>query len=363
MPSVEAPKKAGYKFMGYYTGSNGTGIKYYNSDMSSAHNCDFSSNMTLYAYWQEKTFEECEVSPNVYELATPNQLKSLNGQTIQNYTINIMSDINVGTWSGIKNFSGTLNGNGHTISFSNTAIHYGETFGFISVNNGIVKNVHFKPTIKVLGKTSSSQSSKLAYVGGAVGQNNGLMENVVIDKTISNPYMNTSGACSVDIYAHVALWLHLGGIVGFNDGTVLNCTNNASLGGGESMGGIVGINNNNAEINGCVNNGNIYYDFATGANPTVGGIADTIRKGGSIKNCINNASIIWAAKSNSSEENLVYMAQLAGQAETTATLENNKLYGNVEIIKEVMQKLTDKQLQYVVDSAVVIGLQPNSKNQ
>ena len=52
MPSATAPTKTGYTFAGYYTEENGGGTKYYNADMSSAHNWDIDTNpSTLYAQW------------------------------------------------------------------------------------------------------------------------------------------------------------------------------------------------------------------------------------------------------------------------------------------------------------------------
>ena len=51
MPSISVPTWQGHTFNGYYTGQNGGGVKYYNSDGTSARNCDFTSDVTLYAYW------------------------------------------------------------------------------------------------------------------------------------------------------------------------------------------------------------------------------------------------------------------------------------------------------------------------
>lgn len=51
MPLATAPTREGYTFHGYYTGKNGTGVKYYNADMSSARAWDIASDKTLYAYW------------------------------------------------------------------------------------------------------------------------------------------------------------------------------------------------------------------------------------------------------------------------------------------------------------------------
>ena len=57
MPSATAPSKTGYTFKGYYTGTNGSGTKYYNSDMTSARNWDITSDTTLYAYWIGNRYE------------------------------------------------------------------------------------------------------------------------------------------------------------------------------------------------------------------------------------------------------------------------------------------------------------------
>lgn len=56
MPVATAPTRVGYIFKGYYTGKNGTGVKYYNADMSSAKNWDIASDRTLYAYWEGLKF-------------------------------------------------------------------------------------------------------------------------------------------------------------------------------------------------------------------------------------------------------------------------------------------------------------------
>ena len=55
MPSATMPTRSGYIFGGYYTQTNGGGTKYYNADGTSARNCDFTTNTTLYAQWTEKT--------------------------------------------------------------------------------------------------------------------------------------------------------------------------------------------------------------------------------------------------------------------------------------------------------------------
>lgn len=56
MPSATEPTKTGHTFRGYYTGTNGSGTKYYNADMTSAKVWDIAQDTTLYAYWQGNSY-------------------------------------------------------------------------------------------------------------------------------------------------------------------------------------------------------------------------------------------------------------------------------------------------------------------
>ena len=51
MPTITPPTRPGYVFGGYYTGTNGSGTKYYNADGSSATTYNLTSEITLYAQW------------------------------------------------------------------------------------------------------------------------------------------------------------------------------------------------------------------------------------------------------------------------------------------------------------------------
>ncbi len=52
MPTSNKPYRSGYTFQGYYTSTNGNGIKYYNQNMTSANTwLQDNDNVTLYAYW------------------------------------------------------------------------------------------------------------------------------------------------------------------------------------------------------------------------------------------------------------------------------------------------------------------------
>lgn len=56
MPDITVPHKDGYIFGGYWTGTSGTGTKYYNEDGTSAHICDLTSATTLHAKWTGITY-------------------------------------------------------------------------------------------------------------------------------------------------------------------------------------------------------------------------------------------------------------------------------------------------------------------
>lgn len=56
MPAITtAPTRTGYAFTGFFTATSG-GTKYYNADKSSAKNCDYVANTTLYAQWSANSY-------------------------------------------------------------------------------------------------------------------------------------------------------------------------------------------------------------------------------------------------------------------------------------------------------------------
>ena len=56
MPAITPPTRTGYTFGGYYTEQNGGGTQYYNAEGSSAHVCDLTGTVVLYAKWTANTY-------------------------------------------------------------------------------------------------------------------------------------------------------------------------------------------------------------------------------------------------------------------------------------------------------------------
>ncbi len=67
---LTAPIRRGYTFQGYYTEKNGKGIPYYNADMTSANDCNFLKQTTLYANWKANEYDVYLDAQNGSEIST-----------------------------------------------------------------------------------------------------------------------------------------------------------------------------------------------------------------------------------------------------------------------------------------------------
>ena len=159
--------------------------------------------------------------------------------------------------SDSRRYSGTFNGDGHTISglyIKNTSsdTDYQGLFGYVSGSGEI-------DYLTVSGSVSVSGGM---YVGGIAGRNLGN----VINCTFSG---SVSGKISV------------GGVVGYNGGTVENCYNTGSVS-GNSVGGVVGYNSSTVEN--CYNIGEV-------SGSPVGGVVGHNDTGATVSNCYNIGTV------------------------------------------------------------------------
>ena len=199
--------------------------------------------------------------------------------------ITINSDIDDPTynWTPIgddnNNYYGTFDGAGHTISglycsISSGSVNvYAGLFGYIG-SGGTVKNV------KVDGTVSACKN---AGVGGVSGYNRGTINNCSFSGNVN---VTSNG----DKYVLCAV----GGVCGYNVfGTITNCCNtgNVSVTNTNSgstyvyAGGVCGINDDSVITN-CYNTGNVSGD--SGA--YVGGVCGVNTKA-SITNCYNTGTV------------------------------------------------------------------------
>ena len=198
----------------------------------------------------------------------------LNGSYVLADDINLEGNAN-NAWKSIGNFTGTFDGDEHTIS--GLYLNAGSAAGPADQGLGLFTSVGQGGTVKNLTVEGVIDGTNAGVViGGIVGRNNG--------GTISNC------TSSVDITASVDS--NVGGIVGSGEsGTIKNCCNTGSIdvtcsSSDIGIGGIVG-QTSNGTVKTCENTGNVTVDHCTGT----GGIVGYAVRGSKVSNCRNSGSI------------------------------------------------------------------------
>lgn len=192
--------------------------------------------------------------------------------TFEDKTVVLEADITVkeqiGNWAedgSEKYFAGTFDGNGHTITFTNTDIT-GNKGVFAYTVGAEISN------LKIDGEIKGDWS-----LGGVVG--------CAKDTKITNCENRASVAS-----AGTGNIAYAGGIVGVSEGgnVISGCKNYGSITGNKAIGGIIGEARVDDEIINCINEG------AVSGNLYIGGIlGNTPDKDNTItvKNCINYGAI------------------------------------------------------------------------
>ncbi len=216
------------------------------------------------------------------------------------------------SWTPIGNssgYSGTFNGDGHTISglyIDSTADDQG-LFGYVGSyvgTGGTVKD------LSVSGSVSGNN-----FVGGVVGDNSGTVINCAFSGSVkgSGIYvggvvgLNSSGDSSASASVtncyntgtvtgpDSGSGSYVGGVVGSNSfsATVTNCYNTGKVSGPDSVngetivnvGGVVGSNSFSATVTNCYNTGEV-SGLDSGSDSNVGGVVGQ-NFGGTVENCYN----------------------------------------------------------------------------
>lgn len=260
---------------------------------------DYSSGKVLYMEENAIKIKTQETLPideeNYYLISTADELrlfasmvnsgqKSIKGKLTADIELNDISDwenwdenttgLNVWTPIGnyINEFTGSIDGQGHTISGI-----------YINGNNyhqGLVGYLNAGGTIQNLGVEASYIKGSW-YIGGVCGVNYGIVSNCYnTGKIIGEDYVG--GVCGsnhsmIDCYNTGTITGHdnVGGVSGFSENKLANCYNTGNVTGNDGVGGVSGTNF--SAMNSCYNIGNI-----TG-NSYAGGI--TGANGGTITNC------------------------------------------------------------------------------
>ena len=216
--------------------------------------------------------------------------KLMNDITVNSNVLNASGELNKGdftAWTPIgnesKQYKGTFNGNGKTISglyFNKYTTDYVGLFGYVG-SGGNVSNVgvvasYFKGGYKVGGVCGYNYGTiKNCYNTGAVSGNEsvGGVCGYTYWGTIENCY--NTGAVSGD---------YVGGVCGYNEhGTIKKCYNKGAVSGSWNVGGVCGYNRYGTFEN-CYNTG------AVEGSDFVGGVCG-YNSDGTIKNCYNTGAV------------------------------------------------------------------------
>lgn len=275
----------------------------------------------------------------------------LNGSPVSRVTLSACSDgcsvggiagENSGTVSGVTGGSviGEKGKRSLSVSFDNESVVYGNLGGAVGRNNGSVTNCNVYA--EVTGNKGSSAAPENGY-GGVAGVNSGTIADSGFDGKVTSDGtadavsptggicgQNLAGAsvlrCSVgrtdrtDILCGTtnAAYAYLGGMVGWNKGSVLGCDNNSTSGAEKvrvigyagRVGGIVGFNDDSGTVSALEAPGTEPVRTSTGSNWVVnaqyysgdcgaGGIMGYSSSGNDIR-YVDNYAAVW----NSSGLNL-----------------------------------------------------------
>ena len=163
---------------------------------------------------------------------------------------------------GAITFTGTFDGNGHTISgnIDNKGERYQSStdVGLFAClgSGGTVKNLKFTGSVRGVGRATN--------IGGIVGKNIGIVTNCTFSGSVKGND-------------------NVGGIVGQNSGTVTDCTNSGGVSGKGNVGGVVG--DNSGSVTDCSNNGG----FNISGSGNFGGVVGN--NSGSVTGCSNSGRI------------------------------------------------------------------------
>ena len=176
-----------------------------------------------------------------------------------NCTLTADIDLTGKEWTPIgdndNRYTGTFDGGNYTIkglTVNQEGTNYVGLIGFIG-SDGTVKNVKLE-NVNITGSY---------YVGGVVGYNSGSVTACTSSGSVSGSYyvggvvggnFGTVTACTSS--GSVSGSIYVGGVVGDNYGTVTACTASGSVEGSSNVGGVVGYNSSGS-VTACTSSGSV----------------------------------------------------------------------------------------------------------
>lgn len=199
LPKIpQTPIVEGYVFAGWYFDAEYTTRYFFDYPLTEA--------TTLYAKFYDLSLGEYIVISNV------EQLMAIKDDPTAKYLLACDINCKGETLTPIDEFTGEIDGNGYRI-FNFDISEDTNNVAFIRTNKGTIKNLRFDDfTFDVLIDTSGAK-----YYGIVCATNEG---------TVENCHTSSNSPLKIHFRLYTASSnVYLGGIVGYNAGTVVNCTN------------------------------------------------------------------------------------------------------------------------------------------
>ena len=217
------------------------------------------------------------------------------GKSDINITLDTDIDLTGKDWTPIgtdydNSYKGTFDGGGHTITglTFTTNDQYAGLFGCLG-EAGTVKNV-------VMEDVQITCNHRLGYAGGVAGFSDGTIENCSV-----------SGSVSGTICA--------GGVVGAQwEGSITGCSSSATVKGLAYVGGVAGQTNSSATLTACYATGNVTLEIAPKKNIAGGGLVG-MNAGSSLLACYATGNVT----STGSSTGYVHIGGFLGNNYTTVT--------------------------------------------
>ena len=217
------------------------------------------------------------------------------GKTDINITLTADIDLTGKDWTPIgtsfsNKYTGTFDGGGHTIKglTVTTNDQFVGLFGSIGYA-GTVKNVMMEDV-----QITSNRSS--GFAGGVAGYSDGTIENCSV-----------SGSVSGTVY--------VGGVVGAQwNGSITGCSSSATVKGTLNVGGVAGQTNGGATLTACYATGNVIIEIAPKKNISGGGLVG-MNGGKGVRACYATGNVTSTGSSTGN----VHIFGLLGDNYTTVT--------------------------------------------
>ena len=225
----------------------------------------------------------------------------------------LTKDIDYGyiTWTpiGVNGYTGTFDGQGHTISglnFDNSGLN---NVGLFGSNSGTIKNVGVVNSYfygsdfvggvcgynegTITGCYNTGSVSGNDWVGGVCGQNYGGTITSCYNTGTASGNNWVGGVCGSNSGTITSCYntgtvsgdYYVGGVCGDNGGIITSCNNKGSVSGDYYVGGVCG-DNNGGTITSCHNTGEV-----SGNDDYVGGVCGDNENGGTITSCHNTGQV------------------------------------------------------------------------